>query len=80
MAPHHGSLTQDPRAIFQWCQPQWVVVSGGPRAAQPAAVGHYSRPESQTAITHRDGAIQMRIDRSGRLSMWHWSEGNWIGL
>ncbi|MGN6137008.1 MAG: ComEC/Rec2 family competence protein [Aureliella sp.] len=80
MAPHHGSLTQDPQAIFQWCQPQWVVVSGGPRAAQPAAVGHYSRPESQTAITHRDGAIQMRIDRSGRLSMWHWSEGNWIGL
>ncbi len=28
MAPHHGSQNSRPDAMFQWCQPKWVVVSG----------------------------------------------------
>ena len=77
MAPHHGSLTHDPRAIYDWCQPEWIVISGGPRAARPQAVQRYSLPGSQTAITHRDGAIQLRITASGQLSMWHWASTGW---
>ena len=77
MAPHHGSVTHDPAPIFQWCQPEWIVISGGPRAARPQAIERYSPAGSHTAITHRDGAIQMRISSSGQLSMWHWTDTRW---
>lgn len=80
MAPHHGSLSYNPRAVFAWCRPEWIVISGGPRAVRPEVIARYTVPGAQTAITHRDGAIQVRITRSGGLSMWHWKETDWEAL
>lgn len=77
MAPHHGSLAHDPRTVFAWCRPEWIVISGGPRAVRPDVVARYTLPGARTAITHRDGAVQMRIARDGTLSMWHWVENGW---
>lgn len=80
MAPHHGSMTHDPRAVFRWCQPEWIVVSGGPRSVRPDVIDRYSPQGSQSAFTHRDGAIQFRIDSGGSMSAWHWSETRWLPL
>lgn len=77
MAPHHGSMTQDPRNIFLWCQPDWIVISGGPRSVRPDVVDRYSPKGSHSAFTHRDGAIQFRIESDGAMTAWHWSETRW---
>jgi competence protein ComEC len=80
MAPHHGSLAHDPQPAFRWCRPEWIVISGGPRAVRPEVVARYTTPASRTAITHRDGAIQLRIADDGGLTMWHWVESRWEEL
>ncbi len=77
MAPHHGSTTHNPKDLLEWCQPEAVVVSGGPRAVRPEVIKLYSQVPSILAITHRDGAIQVRIDRSGVLSLWRWDRLQW---
>lgn len=77
MAPHHGSTTQDPRPIIRWCQPEWMVISGGPRAAKPKVVELYSPDAHRALVTHLDGAIQCRVQRDGQLSMWSWQAGQW---
>ncbi|MEO8269015.1 MAG: ComEC/Rec2 family competence protein, partial [Aureliella sp.] len=73
MAPHHGSLTLDPGELLTWCQPQWVIISGNHRATRAEVLQKYSVAESQLGITFRDGAVQVRIDSAGSLSVWHWS-------
>lgn len=78
MAPHHGSTTQDPRPIIKWCQPEWIVISGGPRAAKPKVVDLYSPREHRALVTHIDGAIQCRISADGDLSMWCWTTEQWV--
>lgn len=80
MAPHHGSLTLDPNELLNWCHPEWIVISGGPRAAQPAVIEKYSLTAANLAITFRDGAIQIRIDRAGTLSAWSWQDNQWHHL
>lgn len=77
MAPHHGSMTHDPKNLLQWCQPEVVVISGGPRAVRSEVVERYSQIPALLAITHRDGAIQVRITDDGQLSSWHWVDEQW---
>jgi len=78
MAPHHGSLTHDPNPLIRWSQPSWIVISGGARACRPEVLQRYSIPTATTAITHRDGAIQVRITPTGLMSIWHWQENRWM--
>ena len=80
MAPHHGSTTHDPRELLQWCQPTAVVISGGSRAIRPEVIKLYSHVQSLLAITHRDGAIQVRIGNDASLSFWHWNSQAWERL
>jgi competence protein ComEC len=78
MAPHHGSTSHDPTSLLQWCQPEVVVISGGPRAVRPEVIQRYSQIPSLLAITHRDGAVQVRIREDGSLSTWKWSDNQWV--
>ncbi|MCC6507836.1 MAG: ComEC/Rec2 family competence protein [Pirellulaceae bacterium] len=78
MAPHHGSMTHDPLPIIQWCRPEWIVISGGPRSSRPQVRERYSPPGTRTLITHLHGAIQCRMKSDGGLSVWHWSEKGWV--
>lgn len=80
MAPHHGSLTLDPSELLAWCRPQWVIVSGNHRAMRAEVLEKYSFGGSPVGITFRDGAVQVRIDRTGALSVWHWSKTQWQPL
>ncbi len=77
MAPHHGSMSHDPTNLLQWCQPEVVVISGGPRAVRREVVERYSQIPSLLAITHRDGAIQVRIGARGQLSCCKWMDEQW---
>ena len=78
MAPHHGSTSHDPTSLLQWCRPEVVVISGGPRAVRPEVIELYSQIPALLAITHRDGAVQVRIREDGLLSSWKWSEEQWV--
>ncbi len=80
MAPHHGSLTVDPRPLVQWCAPDWIVISGGHRAARSDVLRQYGGAEIGLAITFRDGAVRCEIDPSGAISLLHWSNGTWRPL
>lgn len=80
MAPHHGSMSHDPANLLQWCQPDVVVISGGPRAVRPEVVERYTKIPSLLAITHRDGAIQIRIGANGKLTSWNWADEQWRAM
>ncbi len=80
MAPHHGSMSHDPTHLLEWCQPEVVVISGGPRAVRPEVVERYLQIPSLLAITHRDGAVQVRIGADGSLSSWNWADEKWNEL
>ncbi|MFO1066777.1 MAG: ComEC/Rec2 family competence protein [Pirellulales bacterium] len=84
MAPHHGSLTHDPRMLSAWAHPDWTIISGGQRAARETVETKYRPTGGQVGITHRDGAVQVRIaqdgDMQGDMSVWHWVETEWQPL
>lgn len=79
MAPHHGSLSHDPEPLVQWCQPEFVAISGGQRTIQPAVTEKYaSVPRQATTFSH--GAIQVRIYADGSFQTFHWSRLGWKSL
>ncbi|RMF40300.1 MAG: ComEC/Rec2 family competence protein [Planctomycetota bacterium] len=80
MAPHHGSLTVDPRPLIQWCQPDWIVISGGHRAGRAEVARHYRGARHGLAVTFSDGATRCQIDPNGKLHVRHWATGGWRPL
>ncbi len=76
MAPHHGSVSQDPAKLLAWCRPTNVVISGGARAVGRKVIDAY-RSDGGLHITHRDGAIRVEFDASGHCRIFHWSNGRW---
>jgi len=65
MAPHHGSLTLDNRAMLDWARPREVIVSGGTRANRPEVADALGERGSGVHITARDGAIRARLSPAG---------------
>ena len=80
MAPHHGSVSQDPRPFLNWCQPHWILISGGVRASTPRVLEAYHFPNSQTWITNRDGALRIEIEATGAMEIFHWKLDHWESL
>lgn len=60
-----------------WCTPEWVVISGGQRAARETVEEHYTPPGGCAVVTHRLGAVQVRVSEHGELSLWHWDGKGW---
>lgn len=62
LAPHHGSRRSHPGELAAWCQPRWVVVSGGrqDRWEAPAETGGVTY--FHTALS---GAIAIEFRNSG---------------
>jgi competence protein ComEC len=79
MAPHHGSLTLDARAVLQWARPREVIVSGGRRASRPEVVDMLGITGSDVHITATSGAIRVRIDASGNIEVRRWRDSPWTG-
>ncbi len=70
-APHHCSQTSSSESFVAAVQPQWVICSLGAynRYRFPHAVVYrrYQAAGSRVLRTDADGAVELRIDSSGRL-------------
>ncbi len=65
LAPHHGSPRSDPPRFAKWCQPEWVVISGG-RNVDFAEAGHiYRQHGARVFNTARDGAVRCVLNAKG---------------
>lgn len=80
MAPHHGSLSHDPRYILDWCVPEMIVISGNQRAIRNEVLERYEVTGATVAVTFRDGATQIRINQAGEISRLRWSDQDWVPL
>lgn len=86
LAPHHGSLSKDPRPLLEWSSPSWVIISGGPRATSHKVQNTYTTSDPQNAsprlpgTTHRDGAIRVEITPNGTWKAWHWNRSDWESI
>jgi competence protein ComEC len=68
LAPHHGSRSSDPPGLAAWCQPDWVVISGGHRWDARETMNQYRRAGSRILHTGETGAVRFRI-RGGLLTV-----------
>ena len=72
-APHHGSRTSSTPALLAAVRPQEVIVSGLPgRAPMPPhddVLERYRARGARLWITGRDGAITVRVEPDGRLTV-----------
>ncbi len=78
MAPHHGSLSESPAPILEWCQPSFVIVSGGSKARNPKVRTAYSAEGRKALVTATEHAIRCIIDRTGELRIERWQHPNWV--
>jgi competence protein ComEC len=66
MAPHHGSQHSDPPGLAHWCQPEWVVISGGRQTRADVTTRTYRDGGARVLHTAKTGAVLAGID-SGEL-------------
>ncbi len=78
MAPHHGSLSESPASILEWCKPAYAIVSGGTKARNPKVLAAYSAEDRKTLVTSLEHAIRCTIEQTGELRIERWSHPNWI--
>ena len=73
VSPHHGSLTSSTEKMVNYLNPRFVVHSAGyanqwnfPR---PEVVDRYLSVGAKNFTTHRDGALTIKVDKSGQLEI-----------
>jgi competence protein ComEC len=64
LAPHHGSVKANPKALAEWCQPQVVISSQGPNDST-AANKSYTPGGALYLTTAAQGAVTVRTRRGG---------------
>ena len=77
MAPHHGSLSAKSDLLMEWCDPEFVIISGSAKAASPRVVEAYAGNERRVWVTSRDHALRVTIDASGAMRWFHWTSNRW---
>jgi competence protein ComEC len=71
LAPHHGSRHSRPDDMLQWSSPQSVIISAGSRQPLDQLFSAVSRHRARAYWTHRDGLVEVSIDRDGlRVDAW----------
>lgn len=76
MAPHHGSIRSQPAAFAEWCEPQWVVVSGGDFEDSAAAVDQFKTAGAIVLHTDKVGAVRVTIT-ADELRVRTWLKEGW---
>lgn len=64
MAPHHGSQHSHAESFYQWCRPEWIVVSSGTRDLIGASDPQSGEPTWLN--TAANGMIEIRLAADGR--------------
>jgi competence protein ComEC len=78
MAPHHGSLAENPEAILSWCKPDHVVISGADRANRLAVFQAFAGSVGRDVwLTARDNAIRFSITSDDHLHVRQWNVDHW---
>jgi competence protein ComEC len=77
MAPHHGSLSGDPKVFLDWCEATWVLISGSERADSPAVHAVYGASGREVYVTAREQALEVRVAWDGGMTLSHWKEMTW---
>ena len=67
-APHHGSLDANTRDLAAWCNPRWVVVSGGRQKSEDKLREIYG-PQGTVLSTWTSGAVTFTIDAEGQMQV-----------
>ena len=78
-APHHGSISSSSWPFIKRVEPKWVVYSAGYknrfRHPHQVIVKRYSAMGAQALSTANDGAIDIRVGKSGQIAIdaarWH---------
>lgn len=68
MAPHHGSLNDNPPELMRWARPKWVVASAGRNVSVTKLRDRYGEDARVLATSH-EGAIEFEISSTGRVSV-----------
>ncbi|MEM8913494.1 MAG: ComEC/Rec2 family competence protein [Planctomycetota bacterium] len=77
MAPHHGSVQKGADQIIQWARPSLTVVSGGRRSTRDEVIAMMTAAGGQVMITHRDGAVRVRLHDKGAIQVQAWRDTPW---
>lgn len=77
MAPHHGSLSGNPRAFLDWCGADWVLISGSERAQSAAVLDVYGAAGREVYVTAKERALELRVMANGNMELSHWNENDW---
>lgn len=77
MAPHHGSLSAKSDLLMEWCDPEFVIISGSAKAASPRVIEAYSGNDRRVWVTARDHALRVTIDATGSMRWYHWTGNRW---
>jgi competence protein ComEC len=77
MAPHHGSVTAKADLLLDWCQPEYVVISGSSRALSPRVLKNFENESRQVFVTSRDHAIRFEINSKGEITTKRWNQNRW---
>jgi competence protein ComEC len=61
LAPHHGSLYSLPDQFCEWCQPEWIVISGGQIHRAKEIVRRFDEADAHVLHTAVDGLVEASI-------------------
>jgi competence protein ComEC len=78
MAPHHGSLSESPASVLDWCQPRYTVISGGTNAKSEKVHNAYACEGREVLVTAIEHAIRCTIDPDGKLRIECWRHPHWV--
>jgi competence protein ComEC len=80
MAPHHGSLVENPQPLLDWCEPEIVVISGGPRGASERVKPAFGAPRRVVLNTATEHAIRLVVRQDGQLQLDRWVYPKWQNI
>ena len=63
LAPHHGSRLSDPSGFAEWCDPEWVIVSGGHGDDFRDLANTYQARRVRLFHTAASGAVTVMLTR-----------------
>jgi len=67
MAPHHGSLRSNASALYDWCQPNQIVVSSGDaRRGVAASETRWGDGQAEWFNTQAYGCVEVRLSADGQ--------------
>lgn len=77
MAPHHGSLSGNPRSFLDWCGAPWVLISGSERADSEPVKSVYGAAGREVYLTVREHALEVAVDARGSMQLSRWKDDAW---